>query len=146
MPARHIAETHTISACTFPEVALSLANKQSQGFQVLPIFVLISASIEQRSGLRPECAALRYPILTATCLCTLMAKVKESSSTEGKIASAEATRDALMDAESKDSPVISLINKRLRAARKKVKKVEEIEAIKAGGREINADQARQPQV
>lgn len=71
-----------------------------------------------------------------------MAKVKENTSMEGKIASAEAARDAIMDAESKDSPVMSLINKRLRAARKKVKRVEEIEAIKAGGREINADQVR----
>ena len=68
-----------------------------------------------------------------------MAKAKESAASEAK-AKAEAKRDALMDAEAKDSPVLSLITKRLRAARKKVKKVEEIEAIKASGREINTDQ------
>ena len=71
-----------------------------------------------------------------------MSKTKDSVSAETKGA-LEAKRDALMDAEAKDSPVLSLIMKRLRAARKKVKKVEEIEAIKAGGREINTDQASQ---
>ena len=68
-----------------------------------------------------------------------MAKAKESAATEAK-AKAEAKRDALLDADAKDSPVLSLITKRLRAARKKIKKVEEIEAIKASGREINTDQ------
>ena len=68
-----------------------------------------------------------------------MAKAKENAATEAK-AKAEAKRDALQDAEAKDSPVLTLITKRLRASRKKIKKVEEIEAIKASGREINSDQ------
>lgn len=56
---------------------------------------------------------------------------------------AESRREALLDAEARDSPVLTLIAKRLRAARKKIKRVEEIEAIKAAGREINADQVWQ---
>ena len=67
-----------------------------------------------------------------------MAKPKETSAVETK--AAEAKRDAIMDAESKDSPVLSLLYKRLRAARKKLKKVEELEAVKASGKEINNDQ------
>lgn len=68
-----------------------------------------------------------------------MGKPKDSASKETN-ALLEAKREELLDAEAKDSPVLSLISKRLRAARKKVKKVEEIEAIKASGREINTDQ------
>lgn len=67
-----------------------------------------------------------------------MAKDKELSSPQQN--QAENKRLALLDAEAKESQTLTLIAKRLRAAKKKVKRAEEIEAIKAGGKDINADQ------
>ena len=71
-----------------------------------------------------------------------MAKRQESAALAASQANAavEARREALLDAEARGSPVLSLIAKRLRAAKKKVKRVEEIESLKASGREINSDQ------
>lgn len=70
-----------------------------------------------------------------------MGKGKESSSPlQTKELSAEARSEALLDAEAKESHALSLIAKRIRAARKKVKRAEEIEASRAGGKAINADQ------
>jgi hypothetical protein len=75
-----------------------------------------------------------------------MGKAKEvagngatASASADKVAN-EARQDAILDHEARGSPVLTLIAKRLRAARKKVKKVEEIEAIKNSGRDINGDQ------
>ena len=75
-----------------------------------------------------------------------MGKAKEvagiataGSASADKVAN-EARQDAILDQEARGSPVLTLIAKRLRAARKKLKKVEEIEAIKNSGRDINVDQ------
>ena len=64
--------------------------------------------------------------------------MKESSNSPPK----ESKDMALLDQEAKESPVLSLICKRLRAARKKVKRAEEIEAIRDSGKDINADQVK----
>jgi len=61
------------------------------------------------------------------------------SASADKVAN-EAGQEAMLDHEARGSPVLTLIAKRLRAAKKKVKKVEEIEAIKNSGRDINSDQ------
>ena len=70
---------------------------------------------------------------------------KAAPETAAATAAAESRKEALLDAAARDSPVLTLIAKRLRAAKKKAKRAEEIESIKASGREINADQVLNPQ-
>ena len=69
-----------------------------------------------------------------------MGKSKESTAAAQTLGLAEAKREALLDAEAKESQVLTLIAKRLRTARKKVKKAEEIEAGRESGKPINSDQ------
>lgn len=73
-----------------------------------------------------------------------MAKKQVRESSPGGGTATDGPKDTLLDAEARDSPVLSLISKRLRAARKKAKRADEIEALKATGREINSDQVTVP--
>jgi hypothetical protein len=98
-----------------------------------------------RTGLSNSHQLHRLERTSATTLTAVdrMGKTKEAglaaSASADKVAS-EARQDALLDHEARGSPVLTLIAKRLRAAKKKVKKVEEIETIKNSGRDINSDQ------
>ena len=69
-------------------------------------------------------------------------KKQKSAQTAEAAVVAQNKADAMYELEAKDSPVLVVITKRLRAAKKKLKRVEEIEAIKATGKDINADQVR----
>jgi hypothetical protein len=81
-----------------------------------------------------------------------MAKAKEikpSKSQNGgeqpvsNASQAEVPREGEIKGELKEGAVITVIQKRLRAANKKLKRVEEIEAARAAGKTLNADQVSQ---
>ena len=54
----------------------------------------------------------------------------------------DAGAKARADSDAKENAASLIVVKRLRAANKKLKRIDELEAAKAQGKEINADQAR----
>ena len=66
----------------------------------------------------------------------------QSEGADHSAAAALPATDAAKESDAREGPVLMVILKRLRAANKKLKRCEEIEASRAAGKVLNADQAR----
>ena len=73
-----------------------------------------------------------------------MAKAKETKASRNLNGGDAPTAPGSISEAPKDGegPVLTIITKRLRAANKKLKRVEEIECARAAGKTLNADQVR----